>query len=72
MLSNTNSTEVGIKRDVARIFTEIVGLGIGESLLFSPAAMLNGIIAVEDAGVNNKKKKVMPGKKVLPEKLSTK
>jgi len=71
MLSNTNSTEVGTKRDVARIFAEIVGLGIGESLLFSPAAMLNGIVAVGDAGVNNKRREVMPGKEVLPEKLGT-
>ena len=44
-------------------------LRMGESLLFSPAAMLNGIIAVEDADVNNTKREAMPGKEVLPEKL---
>ena len=71
MLSNANSTQVDTKRNIARIFAEIVGLQIGESLLFSPAAMLNGIVAVEDAGVNNTRREMMPGKEVLPEKLGT-
>lgn len=42
-----------------------------ESLLFSSTAILNEIIAVEDAGVNNTRRKIMPGKKVLLKKLGT-
>ena len=68
ILRDIKSGEVGVKRDVARIFAEIVGLGVGESLLFSPTAMLNGIVAAEDADVNDKRKERM---EVLPQKLGT-
>jgi len=71
MLRDIKSGEAGVKRDVARIFAEIVGLGVGESLLFSPTAMLNGIVAAEDVDVNDKRKEVMQRMEVLPEKLGT-
>ena len=71
MLSNASSTQIGTKCNIARIFEKIVGLRMCESLLFSPTAILNGIIAVEDAGVNNTRREAMPGKEVLPKKLGT-
>lgn len=71
MLRDIKSGEAGVKRDVARIFAEIVGLGVGESLLFSPIAMLNGIVAAEDVDVNDKRKEVMQRMEVLPSKLGT-
>ena len=71
MLRDIKRGEAGVKRDVARIFAEIVGLGVGESLLFSPTAMLNGIVAAEDVDVNDKRKEVMQRMEVLPEKLGT-
>lgn len=65
MLSNTGNTEASAKRDVAQIFAEIVGLEVGEAVLFSPTAILNGIV-VEDADMNGRRTK-----EILPVRLGT-
>jgi len=72
MLRDIKSDEANVKRDGARIFVKIVGLGIDKFLLFSSIAMLNEIVAAEDANVNDKRKKMMQRMEVLPEKLDTK
>ena len=71
MLSNISSTEASAKRDVASMFANIVSLEVGEALLFSPAAMLQEIVTVEDANMNGKKIEVVPTEKRVTEKLST-
>ncbi|KAL8795345.1 MAG: hypothetical protein Q9195_002215 [Heterodermia aff. obscurata] len=68
ILRNIKCGEAGVKRDAARIFAEIVELRVGESLLFSPTAMLNGTVVTDDADVNGKSKK-MQRIEVLPQKL---
>ena len=71
MLSSISSGEASAKNDVARIFEEIVGLEVGEALLFSPAAMLNTTVAVEDVDMADKLLEVMPEKGIVPKKLGT-
>jgi hypothetical protein len=59
MLRDIKSDEVDVKRNVAQIFAKIVGLEVGESLLFSPIAMLNEIVVAKDVNVNDKRKEMM-------------
>lgn len=71
MLSSISSGEASAKHDVVRIFVEIVRLEVGEALLFSPLAMLNTTVAVEDVDMDDKLMEVMPEKGIVPEKLGT-
>lgn len=45
VIGNMISTESSPKRNVRKVFTEIVELGAGEALLFSPSAMLGAKIS---------------------------
>ena len=59
----------GKTHNTSQIFTEIVKLGIGEALLFSPAAMLK--IGSSNIHTYNDNKEGETAEKILPEKLGT-
>lgn len=68
-LAETDSAQPNAKRDVARIFAEIVKLETGEALLFSPAAMLNIKSTATSGGANEWDAEATPRTEILPEKL---
>lgn len=64
-LGEAGNMEPNARRDVDRIFREIVELGTGEALLFSPAAMLTRTMTAADDGT----RQIPLGQGMLPEKL---
>ena len=68
-LYRLSTGEGSANHDISLIFTEIVGLEVGEAIVFSSSSIVKGSVAVKDAETTKKKREVIRPEDIVPEKL---